>query len=125
MGPNALALLGRILMAAIFIMSGVAKARDPAGTVAYVAHLHLPAPQAGYFVAVLVELAGGLAILVGFRTRWAAVILAAWCVVTAFLAHYHPGEREQMINFMKNLAMAGGFLQLAAWGPGKFSIDRR
>lgn len=73
----------------------------------------------------LVEVLGGLAVLVGFRARWAGVVLAVWCIATAFAAHYHPGDRNNMIHFMKNVCMAGGFLQLAAWGAGRFSVDLR
>jgi putative oxidoreductase len=122
---NAIALLGRILMSAIFIQSGIGKALAPAATIATMGHLALPVPAGAYIVAVLVELLGGIAVLVGWRTRWAGAVLAVWCVATALVAHYHPGDRGQMIHFMKNLAMAGGFLQLAAWGAGRFSLDRR
>lgn len=125
MGQSALALLGRLLMSAIFIESGIHKALAPTATIAMMQHHNLPLPQGGYFVAVLVELLGGVAILVGYRTRWVAVILAAWCIATAFIAHYHPGDTNNMIHFMKNVCMAGGFLQLAAWGAGRFSFDRR
>ncbi len=125
MGPNALALLGRVLMSAIFIQGGVEKAMAPAATIAYFSHLNMVLPQLAFFVAVLVEVVGGVAVLVGFRTRWAGVMLAVWCVLTALVAHYHPGDRNNMIHFMKNICMAGGFLQLAAWGAGRFSVDRR
>ena len=125
MGPNALALLGRILMSAIFIQGGVEKAMAPAATIADFGHVKLPLPQLAFFVAVLVEVLGGVAVLVGYRTRWAGVLLAVWCVLTALAAHYHPGDRNNMVHFMKNLCMAGGFLQLAAWGAGRFSVDRR
>ncbi len=124
-GQSALALLGRLLMSAIFIEGGLHKALAPTATIAMMQHYNLPLPQAGFLVAVLVELLGGLAILVGYRTRWVAVILAAWCIATAFIAHYHPGDTNNMIHFMKNVCMAGGFLQLAAWGAGRFSLDRR
>ncbi|MBN9561320.1 MAG: DoxX family protein [Alphaproteobacteria bacterium] len=120
-----IALLGRILMSAIFIQGGINKALAPASTIAMMGHLALPVPAGAYIVAVLVEILGGIAVLVGWRARWAAVVLFVWCIATALIAHYHPGDRGQMINFMKNIAMAGGFLQLAAWGAGRFSLDRR
>ncbi len=125
MRASVVALLGRILLSAIFIEAGVFKALAPVRTIATMRALDLPMPQAAFFVTVLVELLGGLAVLVGFRTRWAAALLCFWCFATAFTVHYHPGDTGQMINFMKNLAMAGGFLQLVAWGGGRFSIDRR
>ena len=125
MGPNAIALLGRLLLSAIFIQGGIHKAMDPTGAIAMMRHYNLPLPQLGFFVAVIVELAGGLAVLVGWRTRLTAGMLAAWCIATAFVAHYHPGDANSMIHFMKNVCMAGGFLQLVAWGAGRFSVDRR
>lgn len=120
-----IALLGRILLAAIFITSGWGKLMNPGGTIQSFAGLHVPLPPLAYFVTVLVELGGGVALLLGFRARWAALVLAALCVATAVLVHYHPGDRSQMINFWKNLAMTGGFLQIVAWGAGRWSVDRR
>ncbi len=125
MGSSSVALLGRVLLAAIFIQAGIDKALAPTATITMMAHYNLPLPQLGFFVAVVVETLGGIAVLIGWRTRWAGWIMAAWCVATALIAHYHPGDRNQMIHFMKNVCMAGGFLQLAAWGAGRFSVDRR
>ena len=88
-------------------------------------HDRIQAAQAAYIVAVVVELGGGLAILLGWRTRWVALGMAAYCLATAVIAHWHPNDGGQMINFWKNVAMAGGFLQLVAWGAGSFSLDRR
>jgi putative oxidoreductase len=116
------ALLGRILMSAIFLRFGYAKLVAPATTMASFAHYHLPLPGAAYAVAVAVELIGGAMVLVGWRTRPAASMLGIWCIATALVAHLHPA---QAINFMKNLCMAGGFVQLALYGPGRYSVDRR
>lgn len=118
------ALLGRILMSAIFIWAGVLKAMAPSGTIAYFAHDGLPVPGAAYAVALVVEIAGGVLFLVGWRTRPVALVLAIWCIATAMVAHYHPGDRNQVIHFMKNVCMAGGFLQAVAFGAGRFSVDR-
>ncbi|WP_428489028.1 DoxX family protein [Rhodopila sp.] len=118
-------LLGRVLMSAIFIWAGIGKAMAPAATMAYFAKDGLPVPGAAYAVALVVEIGGGILFLVGWRVRTAALVLAAWCIATAFVAHYHPGNREQMINFMKNVCMAGGFLQVLAFGAGRLSLDRR
>jgi putative oxidoreductase len=118
-------LLGRLLMSAIFIQAGVMKAMAPAATIAYFAKDGLPVPGAAYAVALLVEIGGGLLFLVGWRARLTALVLAIWCVATAMVAHYHPGERDQMIHFMKNVCMAGGFLQIVAFGAGRLSVDRR
>jgi putative oxidoreductase len=88
-------------------------------------HYGLPLPTVAYAVAVVIELVGGLMVLVGCQARWAALVLALWSVATALVAHLHPGDTMQMINFMKNICMAGGFLQVFVFGPGRFSVDRR
>jgi putative oxidoreductase len=118
-------LLGRLLMSAIFIHSGVLKAMAPAATIAYFAKDGLPVPGAAYAVALLIEIGGGLLFLIGWRARLTALILAIWCIATAMVAHYHPGDQNQMIHFMKNVCMAGGFLQIVAFGAGRLSVDRR
>jgi putative oxidoreductase len=119
-----LALMGRVLLSAIFLWSGYGKAIAASATIGYFGHLGLPMPGAAYAVALIIELGGGLLILFGFRTRLVAIVMAIWCIVTALTAHTHFAEMAQAINFMKNVCMAGGFLQLAAFGPGRFSIDR-
>jgi putative oxidoreductase len=84
---HAIALLGRILMSAIFIQGGINKALAPAATIAMMGHLALPVPAGAYIVAVLVEILGGIAVLVGWRTRWAGAVLFVWCIATALVAH--------------------------------------
>jgi putative oxidoreductase len=118
------AALGRILMSAIFIWAGILKAMSPSATIAYFAHDGLPVPGVAYAVALVVEIVGGVLFLVGWRARLTALVLAIWCVATAMVAHYHPGDQNQIIHFMKNICMAGGFLQVAAFGAGRFSLDR-
>ncbi|MEA2726875.1 MAG: putative oxidoreductase [Acetobacteraceae bacterium] len=118
-------LLGRVLMSAIFIQGGILKAMAPAGTIAYFAHDGLPVPGAAYAVALLVEIGGGILFLAGWRVRPVALVLAIWCIATAMVAHYHPENRDAMIHFMKNVCMAGGFLQVVAFGAGRLSLDRR
>lgn len=120
-----LGLLGRILMSAIFLSAGVGKAMAPAATMAYFAHDGLPVPGAAYAVALVIEIGGGILFLVGWRVRLVALVLAIWCIATAMVAHYHPESRDQMIHFMKNVCMAGGFLQVVAFGAGRISLDRR
>ena len=118
-------LLGRILMSIMFIMSGWSKLMAPAGTAGYFESVGLPLPQVTVWVVIAVELLGGLAILVGFKTRYVAYLLAAFTLAAAFIAHANPGDQMQMIMFMKNLAITGGFLVLAMVGAGSISIDRR
>jgi putative oxidoreductase len=122
---QALALLGRVLMSAIFLWSGYGKLMAPAATMATFTRYHLPLVGAAYALAVVVELGGGALVLIGWKIRLIAPVMAGWCIATALVAHLHPDETMQMINFMKNLCMAGGFLQLAALGAGRFSVDRR
>jgi putative oxidoreductase len=117
-------LLGRILMSAIFIHGGILKAMAPAATMAYFTKDGVPVPGAAYAVALLVEIGGGVLFLVGWRARLTALVLAIWCIATAMVAHYHPENREAMIHFMKNVCMAGGFLQVVAFGAGRLSVDR-
>jgi putative oxidoreductase len=120
---NAATLLGRILMSAIFILGGWGKLLAPAGTQAMLAGHHLPMVQAAWVLAVVVELGGGLAILLGLFTRPVGLVLAIWCVATALIAHTNFADRVQEINFYKNMAMAGGFLYVAAFGAGAWSLD--
>ncbi|HEX4366510.1 MAG TPA: DoxX family protein [Rhodopila sp.] len=117
-------LLGRVLMSAIFIHAGYGKAMAPAATMAAFHHLGLPLPGVAYAVALVIELGAGTLFLVGFKVRITGLILAAWCIATAFAAHYHPENRDAMIHFMKNVCMAGGFLQAVAFGTGRFGVDR-
>jgi putative oxidoreductase len=118
-------LLGRVLMSAIFLEAGYGKATAPSATMAMFGHLGLPLPGAVYALALVIELGGGLLFLVGYRARVVGLVLAAWSIATAMTAHYHPGDAAQMINFWKNVCMAGGFLQVVAFGAGRLSADRR
>jgi putative oxidoreductase len=123
--PDWIGLFGRLLMSAIFIQSGFMKAQAPTATMAYFTREHLPVVGAAYALTLAVELGGGVLFLVGYRARVVALVLAAWCVATGFVAHYHPGDQAQMIHFMKNLCMTGGFLQVAAFGAGRLALGGR
>jgi len=116
--------LGRLLMSSIFIWAGINKLTNPGGTGQYFASLHLPAPEVLVWVVIFIEVVGGLAILVGFLTRWAAIVLAIFCLVTGFAVHLPVGDTANMINFYKNLVMAGGFLYVFAYGAGALSLDK-
>jgi putative oxidoreductase len=118
-------LLSRVLMAAIFIQAGYGKATHPSATMGMLERYNLPMPGVAYAVTLLIEVGAGIAFLLGWNGKAAALVLAIWCVVTAFVAHYHPGDSGQMIHFMKNLCMAGGFLQVVVYGSGAFSLDRK
>ena len=122
---NTIALIGRILLSFIFILSGFGKLAAIGGTAGYFGSLGIPAPTAVAVLAGLVELLGGLAVLIGFKTRIAAYALAAFSVGSALIAHTDWSDMMQMISFQKNMALAGGFLVLAAFGPGSISVDAR
>lgn len=125
MPTNATLLAARILLAFIFIMAGLSKFGDIAGTTGYISSVGLPAGTLLAWGAAFFEVLAGAAILVGFQTRIAAYLLAAFCVVSGFLFHFDPANQMEMINFMKNLAIAGGFLALATTGPGTLAVDSK
>jgi len=118
---NLYSLLGRIGLSAIFIVSGLGKISAYAGTQQYMTSAGVPGELLP--LVILVELGGGLAILGGAFTRWAALLLAGFSVVSAILFHAHFGDQNQFVHFMKNIAIGGGFLMLAAHGAGAFSVD--
>ena len=122
---NVLLLVARILLSFMFIMAGFAKFGDLAGNAGYIASVGLPAASVLSPLSAIFEVVAGLAILVGFQTRIAAWLLAAFCVVAAFFFHFQPADMMQMLMFNKNLTIAGGFLALAVAGAGTFSIDGR
>ncbi|CCE10585.1 DoxX [Bradyrhizobium sp. STM 3843] len=117
--------LGRLLIALIFVMSGLSKIAAPASTVAYIQSAGAPFAPAAFAIAVIVEVGCGLALLLGFQTRLAAAILAIFTLATAVLFHNNMADQNQMIHFLKNIAITGGLLQVVAFGPGAFSLDNR
>ncbi len=127
---NPLALLGRILLALLFIPAGVGKLTGFAGTVAYTASAGVPLPQVAVALALVVEIVGGLALLLGWQTRWAALALALFTLVASFFFHKFwalPAEQAgmQQLLFYKNIAVAGGLFAFAAFGAGALSVDAR
>jgi len=122
---NTAALLGRVAMSLLFIHGGWGKLLGPAATQAMLASHHLPMVKAGWILAVVVELGGVLAILLGLFTRPVGLVLAVWCLATALIAHTDFVDRNQEIHFLKNMAMMGGFLYVAAFGARAWSLDAR
>jgi putative oxidoreductase len=120
---NYMHLAGRILLAIIFVLSGFSKASDPAGTAAFMQSMGVPGLL--LWPAAALELLGGIAIIIGFQTRWVALALAAFCLVSAAIFHSNFADQAQMVNFLKNLAIAGGFLLLASTGATALSVDSR
>jgi putative oxidoreductase len=123
-------LAGRILLGLIFVLSGLGKISGFAGTAGYIASKGLPLPELLTALTIAVELGGGLALVFGLYTRWAALALAAFSVLAALIFHdfWAVPEAQKMaqnINFIENLSIAGGMLVLAAFGPGALSVDAR
>jgi putative oxidoreductase len=127
---DALALVGRTLLALMFVIAGYSKIGGFAGTVAYVASKGLPAAQVVSVLTIVLELGAGLALIVGLHARWAALALAVFTLAAAFLFHDFwavPPEQQltQYLSFMKNISITGGLLAITAFGPGGWSWDER
>jgi len=116
-------LTGRVLISSIFIMAGISKIGGYAGTQGYMESMGVPGALLP--LVILLEIGGGLAVLLGWRTRLAAFLLAGFTVLSALIFHANLGDQMQSILFMKNLAMAGGLLFLVAGGTHDWSIDAR
>lgn len=121
--PSLVPAAARVLLASLFLFSGFGKLMAPAATKAYIVSAGLPLPDIAYLIAVLVEVGLGLALLVGYRTRVVAALMAAFTVATAIGFHAHFADPNQMTHFLKNLAISGGLLQVAAYGAGGFALD--
>ncbi|MEJ5988364.1 DoxX family protein [Ramlibacter sp. PS3R-8] len=125
---DAFALLGRVLIALLFIPSGWGKIAGFSGLVGYIASKGVPLPEVCAVIAIAVELGLGILLLVGFKTRWVALLMAIFIIVITFIFHnYWAVEAAQVMaqkmNFYKNLAIAGGVLAFAAFGAGAYSVD--
>lgn len=125
-----LALVGRLLLALLFLPAGISKIGGFAGTVGYIASVGLPLPQLGAVLAIIVEVAGALALIAGFGTRFAALALAVFTLASSFFFHNFwsmPADQAMMqqLMFFKNLAIVGGLLVLAAHGAGAYSVDAK
>ena len=127
---DAIALAGRVLMALLFVYFGYLKLGNFGGSVGYFTKWGFPAPQMMAALAVIFELGFGVLLLVGWKTRWMAWALAVYCIVATAVAHrFWTDEAAQAFNqtshFFKNVSIIGGLLYIAAFGPGRYSLDRR
>ena len=125
-----LPLIGRILLGLLFVVAGYGKVTGFAGFAGYLAKLGFPAPEVMAVLAILFELGGGILLIVGWQARWAAWGLILFTVVATFAAHrfwdFEAAQRTmQQTQFLKNLAIAGGLLMVACFGPGSASVDKR
>jgi putative oxidoreductase len=122
---DAAALGGRLLIAALFLLSGASKVSSPEMTIGYIESAGLPLPLVGYFVALLIEIVGAIVLILGFQTRLVASAMAAFTLAAALAFHNKLGDQNQFIHFFKNISIVGGLLQVIAFGGGRLSIDAR
>jgi len=123
------ALVGRILLAIVFIPAGFSKVGGFAGTAGYIASKGLPLPEVGAAIAIAVEIIAGIALLLGWKARWAALALAVFTLAATVFFHAFwsvPPEQHmtQYLMFMKNIGIVGGLLMVYAFGPGRLSVDK-
>ncbi len=127
---DALSLIGRIFLAAIFVVSGFGKIGGFEGLVGQIASKGFPAAQVFAAATIVIEVGAGLMLIAGWKARWAALLLAVFTAIVSIFFHNFWAVPEaqkmmQQIQFMKNLALIGGLLMVTAFGPGRLSIDRR
>jgi putative oxidoreductase len=106
-------------------MSGLGKLAAHQATVGYIGSVGLPLPELGWIIAVAVELGGGALLLLGYRARFIALVMAIFSIATAIFFHNHLADQNQMIHFLKNVMLAGGLLQIVYFGAGPLSLDAR
>jgi putative oxidoreductase len=116
---------GRLLIGLAFAMSGLSKLGAYGATTQMIGAVGLPFPVLAFAVAVAVELGGGLLLIAGWRTRVVAIALALFALAAAVSFHANFADQNQMFHFLKNVMIAGGLLQIAAFGAGAFSLDAR
>ncbi|WP_210243412.1 DoxX family protein [Mesorhizobium sp. B2-4-14] len=117
------ALIGRIFISGVFIISGIGKIGAPTATMAFISSVGLPFPQLGLTIGILVETVVTVAFLVGYRTRMMAAIIVVYCFATAIFFHNAWSDVNQLMHFWKNMTMAGGLMQVIAFGAGRYSLD--
>jgi putative oxidoreductase len=122
-------LAARLLLAALFVIAGFGKIGGFEGTAAFIASKGLPLPQLGAVLAIVVELGGGILLIVGWKARWTALAMAVFTLAASFIFHdfwnqVDAAARTNQLMFLKNLSIIGGLLMVAAFGPGRLSVDR-
>jgi len=126
---NMASLVGRVLLAFLFIAAGTEKVGGFDDTAGFIASKGLPLPQVGVAIAILAEVGGGMLLAIGWKARWAALALAVFTLVTSIFFHDFwtmAGEARttNLVMFLKNIAVVGGLLMVCAFGPGRYSVDR-
>jgi len=121
---DAVVLIGRLLLANLFILAGLNKLGSAEGTIGYIASIGLPLAELIFYATVALEIVGGLLLAVGFKARTVAAALGLFSIAAAVLFHADFADLNQTTAFLKNLSIAGGMFLVAAFGPGRFSLDR-
>ena|SRR5215213_4934122 len=126
----AVPLIGRLMMASIFVIFGIRKVLAFAATAGYFTKLGFPMPEVMVVLAILIEVGGGLLLAIGWRTRWVAWLLALFTLIAMFMAHRYwefdaAQYANQMTHFWKDVCIIGGLMMVAAYGPGSLSVDKR
>jgi putative oxidoreductase len=127
---NAAALAGRILIALIFVISGASKIGGFSGVAGYIGSKGLPMPEVLAALTIALELGGGILLVLGWKTRWVALLFFLWLIPTTLVFHRFWGidaaqVQNQFGNFMKNVSIMGAMAMLMAFGPGPYSVDKR
>jgi putative oxidoreductase len=117
--------VGRLMISVLFLLSGLSKVAAPAMTIGYIQSAGLPLPSVAFGLAAFTEIVGGLMLLLGYRTRWVAGVLFVFTLAAAAFFHNHFADQNQFIHFFKNVAIAGGLLNVVAFGGGRWSLDGR
>jgi putative oxidoreductase len=117
--------VGRALISIIFLLSGLSKIAAPAATIAYIQSAGLPLPAIAFALSAFVEIVGGITLLLGYRTRVVASVMVLFALATAVFFHHNFADQNQFIHFFKNVAIAGGLLNVVAFGGGRMSLDGR
>jgi putative oxidoreductase len=118
-------LIGRCLLATVFLVSGIGKIVAPTETLAFIASVGIPEPVLAYIAAIAVELGGGLLLAAGYRVQEVSLALAVYCIATALLFHHAISDQNQLFHLLKNFAITGGLLMVFAFGAGAWSLDAR
>ena len=117
--------VGRLLIAALFLISGLGKIAAPVMMQGVIASAGLPFPLLALLVAIVIEVGGGILLILGYQSRIVATVMAIFTVAAALGFHRDFADQNTMVHFLKNIAITGGLLQIAAFGAGSFSLDSR
>lgn len=121
---NIIPLISRVLLSALFIMSGINKILNPVATQQYMASFGMPLTGLFLVAAIVIELGGGLSVLLGYKARWGAIALVIFMIPATLIFHTNFADQMQTIHFMKNLAILGGLLMIIQYGSGAIALKR-